>query len=260
MHGLGNDFIFVATQGLPSDVPINILANQISDRRFGVGCDQFILYTYQQDKTKMYIYNQDGSYAKVCGNASRCLARLLFDQKSETKTILDCDGRMILCHYFNENEIQVNMGQANFHADWMPSDDILWQVAKNFTIDPKEMICVDVGNPHIVIFANLSDQDRPVIGELFQKTNFFKDGVNVNFAKIIDNKIRLKVWERGTGFTLACGSGACATYAAAHKLGFVDEDSEVIFDYGSLKMKFQKDDILMNGRADYVFKGEYIYE
>lgn len=260
MHGLGNDFVIIKAQDLPTGVEMDNFANKISDRRFGIGCDQFITYDQAEDKTVMNIYNQDGSKAKACGNASRCLSRLIYDRTGKTAVILDAHGRNISCHYINENEIQVNMGRAVFQADWMPDKSDLWQIAGNFRVDPKEMVCVDMGNPHLVIFTSLSDQDMQMIGELLQrKPHLFKDGVNVNFANITEDTIKLKVWERGTGFTLACGSGACATFAASNKLGFVGDNAEVKFTTGSLHMSLSEESVVMNGPAKYVFKGEYIY-
>jgi diaminopimelate epimerase len=259
MHGLGNDFVIINTQDLPLETKMDKFASKISDRRLGIGCDQFITYDLKQDKAVMNIYNQDGSKAKSCGNASRCLSRLIFDDKGQRETVLDVDGRNILCHYINEKEIQVDMGEANFHSSWMPKEQELWEIAGKFAIDPKEMICVDMGNPHLVIFTRLSFQDMSIIGQLFQKPELFKDGVNVNFAGVTDDTISLKVWERGTGFTLACGSGACASYAAASKLGFVGNNAEVLFENGALKMSSKGNHILMTGPAEYVFKGEYFY-
>lgn len=260
MHGLGNDFVIIAAQDLPTGVRMDNFADKISDRRFGIGCDQFITYDLMKDKVLMNIYNQDGSNAKACGNASRCLTRLIFDATRQTEITIDAHGRSLPCRYINEKEIQVDMGRAVFQADWMPYEQDLWQIAESFAIDPKEMVCVDMGNPHLIIFTDLSDQDMQIIGELLQrKPHLFKDGVNVNFAKVTNDIISLKVWERGTGFTLACGSGACATYAAANKLGFVGNKAEVKFIKGILQMSLRDENVVMKGPAEYVFKGEYFY-
>ena len=112
----------------------------------------------------------------------------------------------------------------------------------------------------MVIFSKLSDQDREIIGQNFQNIDIFKDGVNVNFASVDDDKIYLQVWERGVGFTCACGSGAVASFAAANRLGFSGERAEIIFDSGSLNMQKNGENILMSGPASYVFSGDFSYE
>ena len=260
MHGLGNDFVIIDNNSLKAQSDIASFARRISDRRFGIGCDQFIVYEIKGDnRVLMSIYNQDGSSALACGNASRCLSRLIFDQTGQREIKLDVSGREVKCLYRNDHEIEVDMGAVVFNADWIPEEEALWSQAMRFGIEPKEMIPVDVGNPHVVIFTNLAPPDMAIIGENLQKAAIFKGGINVDFAKIIDGKIILKVWERGVGFTLACGSGACATFAAANNLGFVGKQSEVVFTSGSLKMYRRQNQIIMSGKAEYVFTGEYIY-
>ncbi len=260
MHGLGNDFVIIDEKHMPKNVSSQNLARSISDRELGVGCDQFIIYRQGSDKVNMSIYNKDGSSAKACGNASRCLTRLLFDQTEVNEIELDVDGRVVSGRYIDKHTIQVNMGPPAFEADWMPENTALWLLAERYMIEPKEMICVDVANPHLVIFSKLSKKDMEIIGKNFQNSELFPDGINVNFASVENDIIGLRVWERGVGFTYACGSGAIATYAAANKLGFVGSDAEVKFKLGSLSMKKQQDSILMNGPASYVFTGEYLYD
>lgn len=268
MHGLGNDFVIVEDNILSSIRNIKDFVIKLSNRRIGIGCDQFITYTKQDDKADtvlMKIFNQDGSKAKACGNASRCLSRLVFDKYGINETSLKVDDKTFSTHYEDPDNITVNMGAANFTADWMPKTEALWQLAEKYMIEPKELVCVDVGNPHLVIFSKLSDKDKKIIGKNLQKHSLFANGINVNFAKI-DNIhtngstiIELKVWERGAGFTMACGSGASATFAAANKLGFTANESTVQFEMGSLKMKKNNDEISMTGPAAYIFTGEYYY-
>ncbi len=260
MHGLGNDFVIISETHLPSKINMTEFAIKISDRRLGIGCDQFITYDDSEKNIQMSIYNQDGSKALACGNASRCLSRLIFDQTSKKEITLHVGSRKVICEYIDENNIKVDMGPANFNAPWMPGAEALWKLAERYLIEPKEVICADVANPHLVIFSKLSDKDQEIIGAAFQKSDLFKDGVNVNFAKIDDNKIHLKVWERGAGFTLACGSGAIATFASACKLGFAAEQAEIVFKLGSLQMQKQDGSITMRGPASYVFSGEYTNE
>jgi len=260
MHGLGNDFVIISEDVLPEGVDISAFATLVADRRQGVGCDQFITYKYNDStNVQMGIYNQDGSKALACGNASRCLSRLMFELTGVKDITLNVAARNVKCEYISSDEIKVDMGPAKFDEDWMPIPTELWKLAERHLIEPKEMLCVDVANPHLVIFSKLSDQDREIIGQNFQHTNLFKDGINVNFATVEDDKIHLQVWERGAGFTYACGSGAVATFAAATKLGFAGAKAEIIFTLGSLKMQKSGDNIIMRGPASHVFSGEFIY-
>lgn len=259
MHGLGNDFVIINEYHMPNS-SIKSFVQAISDRELGVGCDQFIAYSQNSNKVNMAIYNQDGSSAKACGNASRCLARLLFDNKGDKFIKFDVDGRIVSCEYIDENTIKVDMGPPSFKNSWMPDSADLWSLAERYMIEPKEMICVDVANPHLVIFSKLSQKDMGIIGRDFQESELFPDGINVNFARIEDNKINLKVWERGAGFTYACGSGSIATFAAANKLGFFGDEVEIVFKLGSLNMQKKNNSVLMSGPASYVFTGEYLYD
>lgn len=260
MNGLGNDFVIIKDSDIPKNAEIKNFSLKISDRRCGIGCDQFIIYSELNSKVKTRIYNHDGSKALACGNASRCLSKLMFDTNGTKNIELDVDGRSVFCEYKNDEEIIINMGISSFSEKWMPNFDSLLFFSKRYLIQPKEMLCVDVGNPHLVIFAKLSDKDKQIIGKNLQNTSLFRDGVNVNFAKVENNKIFLKVWERGTGFTNSCGSGAVATFAAANRLGFIFDSAEIIFKLGSLKMKKIGDVITMSGSAKYSFSGEYYYE
>jgi diaminopimelate epimerase len=260
MHGLGNDFVMIKESSLKHVKDMKNFVINISDRKIGVGCDQFITYTKHEDHVLMNIFNQDGSKAKACGNASRCLSRTMFDEYGLKDIVIKVDDREIAATYSDPQNSTVNMGRANFDASWMPKQEDLWQLAAKYHIEPKEVLCVDVGNPHFVIFTKLSDSDKRIIGENLQKHELFPVGVNVNFASIDDDFINLKVWERGAGFTLACGSGASASFAAANKLGFVDDEATVKFKLGSLKMSKKNEQILMSGPASYVFAGEYVYE
>lgn len=287
-------------------------ARNILDRRLGIGGDQLITYsmppitdTMQHNLTehdlvehdrvqynrsfrviddspvtvKMSIYNSDGTKAKACGNASRCMVRLLRDKYKIKQFNLDVDGRILKCRTNSNGKYEVNMGLADFSSSWMPSGEQLLAIANQYNLGPKELICVDVGNPHLVIFSKLSPADMEIIGAGLQKSEYFSDGINVNFANISGNQIKLRVYERGTGFTLACGSGACATFAGAYKLGRltaslqnVDQlrhadhekeqekmHGEVIFDLGSLFMHENNGEITMSGPAQYSFAGRYRY-
>ncbi|WP_410521686.1 diaminopimelate epimerase [Candidatus Tisiphia endosymbiont of Oplodontha viridula] len=309
MHGLGNDFVIINQRDLPKNCDLQQLSLKIANRHTGIGCDQFIIYDKKPNYYEMIIYNQDGSSAKLCGNASRCLAKLVYldlgikeitlridplhnstsagnlcvDPVLESSRTLEYApvlrsvsptnssaeanpargliyGKELSCKILNEHEIEVDSGIVSFEEDWMPSSEKIWPVVERYMIDIKEVICADIGNPHFVIFSDLAIEDKEIIGEKLQEKELFADGVNVNFASIKDNKIYLSVWERGTGLTLACGSGACASFASAVKLGFISSPCQVVFQLGSLQMSKQGENIIMTGPATLVSRGEFFYD
>lgn len=259
MHGLGNDFVIIQDSVLTEVDDVQEFVIKISNRNTGIGCDQFITYSKlsKDNSITMTIFNQDGSNAKACGNASRCLSRLIFDKYQIGDICLNVSNKKIYASYVDPDNITVNMGKPDFQKGWMPKQEDLWQVAEKYMIEPKELMLVDVGNPHLVIFTKLSDKDKKIIGRELQKHPLFPNGINVNFVKIEHNVIHLKVWERGTGFTLACGSGACASFMAADKLGFARDVAVVQFESGFLKMQKRADKLLMTGPAAYVCAGDY---
>lgn len=259
MHGLGNDFVIIDKNKLPTDCVIQNFAVNVANRRTGIGCDQVIFYQKKPDYYEMLIYNNDGSSAKLCGNASRCLAKLIYLGSGERQIKLKVDNRELLCEVISENEISVNVGVVQFNKEWMPEIETVWPIAQLYMIDLKEIICADVGNPHLVIFSDISDQDKELVGERLQNKALFPDGVNINFASVKNNKIYLSVWERGAGLTLACGSGACASFASAIKLGFITGNCEVVFQLGSLKMSKKGEDIIMTGPVSLVACGEFMH-
>ena len=259
MHGLGNDFVIIDKNELPIDCTIQNFATNVANRRTGIGCDQVIFYQKKVGYYEMLIYNNDGSSAKLCGNASRCLAKLIYLDSGERQIKLKVDNRELLCEVISDNEISVNVGEVQFNKDWMPAIETLWPVAELYMIDLKEIICADVGNPHLIIFSDISDQDKDLVGERLQDKALFPDGVNVNFASVKNNKIYLSVWERGAGLTLACGSGACASFASALRLGFITDNCEVEFQLGTLKMSKNGADTIMTGPASLVARGEFVY-
>jgi diaminopimelate epimerase len=255
MHGLGNDFVIVQKSTELASLDLNKLVKKISDRRLGLGSDQFILYEGSACEYSMFIFNQDGSRAGACGNATRCLAKLA------NEITINVSGRKLRCIMNDDGDVSVNMGKASFSEAWMPKESKLWEIAALYKLEPREILCVEVGNPHLVILkADLSHEDQELIGKNLEHHTLFPDGVNVNFASVKNQEIRLKVWERGAGFTLACGTGACASFAAAKKLGFIDDEALVKFALGNLKMLMDGGDIVMTGKAELVARGSYYYD
>ncbi len=259
MHGLGNDFIIIKKSDVPIGCDIDNLINSISHRHLGIGCDQLIIYDGIMANYEMVIYNQDGSRASLCGNVARCLAKLIYLETQEKEMVLITETKRLLCNILDDGMVSVNIGDVCFSKSWMPSEEAIWQLVQRYDIDLKEAICVDVGNPHFVIFSALSDEDKSIVGEKLQDKELFKDGVNANFAEVRNDNIYLSVWERGVGFTLACGSGACASFAASRKLGFIHSDCNVIFKMGNLHMSQIGSDIIMTGSSNMIASGVYYY-
>ena len=260
MHGLGNDFVIINQKNIDANIDLKKLAISVSSRNLGIGCDQFITYILDEDNNiNMCIRNPDGSTAKACGNAFRCLTRIIYDNTGTRDVVINIDERTLLCQYINPSNIKVNMGHVSFNPPWMPNAEFNLDFAKRYNLTSKEIIYADIGNPHMVLFGEFSDSDQEIIGKFLQSTPDIKDGINVNFVSIKNDTINLSVWERHTGITLACGSGACVSFAASHKLGFINNNAKVQFRLGNLTMSLEGKDIIMSGSAKYVFKGEYIY-
>ena len=256
MHGLGNDYLYVY-----DEVPENIaeLSIKLSERHFGAGSDGMI-YICKSDIAdfKMRIFNADGSEAMMCGNGIRCVGKYVYDKGYTDKTHLEvetlsgikyldlqvCQGKV--------KTVAVNMGKAE------PKDKT------EITVDGEkvEFIPVSVGNPHAVIFVDSIDKaPLTTLGPKVEKHPFFPDGVNVEFVeKTSENELRMRVWERGSGVTMACGTGACATAMAAIYSGLCDYNTPiaVCLDGGTLKIEIDTENtVTMTGPAETVYEGEY---
>jgi diaminopimelate epimerase len=277
MHGLGNDFVIVYEDDCKG-IDMRALAVQISDRRTGIGCDQFIiirrtdlipavdelLNTGDDDKItdriqfEMLIYNQDGSPAKMCGNAARCVTKLISEEINKSKFHLMVSDRILECFVQENNLYSVNMSHPDFASPWMLTEEKLWNLAGEIGINSRDIMQVDMGNPHLIIIEqNISNRDKYLLGSKLEKHALFPDGVNVDFVSIKNNEIDLEVWERGAGLTLACGSGACASFAAALKLGFVEDKAIVNFKLGKLFLENSPEGIILTGPVSLVCKGIY---
>lgn len=259
MNGLGNDFIICNKSDLLNIKDFSKLARYVSHRNTGIGCDQFIVYETSINKTLMEIYNSDGSKAEACGNATRCIAYLNFLSTAEKINFIQVFDKKLKCEIFDENNISVNMGSVEFEEGEIL--DKITNFLKDYLFENSEILIVNIGNPHLVIFdSKLSFDDMKMLGPKIEKNSIFSNGINVNFAKLNNNIINLKVWERGTGFTFACGSGASATFAAAKKLGYITDSAIVKFELGNLKMEFDNNDIIMKGPVKLVAEGKFCYD
>lgn len=253
MQGLGNDYLYIY-----DEVPLNVkeLAVKYSDRHFGVGADGLIYISPSKVADfKMRIFNADGSEAKMCGNGIRCVGKYVYDKGYTDKTELAIETlsgikRLNLSVVYGEvKTVTVDMGKAEVSVDM-----VLAAADKKFIATP-----VSVGNPHIVVFIN-DVESFPIekYGKILEKHPSFPDGVNVEFAEVKDGYVRMRVWERGSGITLACGTGACATVSAAVKKGLVKENEfiTVKLDGGELKIKYTDEKVVMTGSAEFIAEGE----
>ena len=261
MHGLGNDFVIIDQSKHSLELPPKEIVKKIGSRRFGIGCDQIlIINSDDQSNAKVTIFNNDGSEASACGNGVRCVASYLMEKQNKNKIKIQTISGILQC-WIKDNNCFVNMGKPIFKWSEIP-------LAKKFEtqiikIDEFELFCMSMGNPHAVIFFKdlneLNKIDIEKIGIKIQKSDIFPESVNVEFATILEDKtIRMKVWERGVGRTLACGSGACATLVAAHQQNLSLRNNDIILDGGKLTINWlESEDVIMSGEVNLVFKGNF---
>lgn len=269
MQGLGNDYVYIdAThQNIENE---STLAQFVSNRNFGVGSDGLILICKSDVADfKMKMFNSDGSEAEMCGNGIRCVGKFVYDKKLTDKTTITIEtlaGIKTLRLNTKEGKVEtvkVDMGEPILSPSQIPviSNE---EPVKNLKINVKgkEFIftCVSMGNPHaITIVDNVKDFDVEKYGKAVEVNEVFPKKTNVEFIEIVDNQhIKMRVWERGTGETLACGTGACATAVACNLNGLTDEHVFVELLGGTLEIEWDKQDnhVYMTGPAVTVFDGE----
>lgn len=272
MHGCGNDYIYIdcTKENVENE---EALAKFLSDRHFGIGGDGIILIKKGINADfEMVMYNPDGTRGAMCGNGIRCVAKYVYDNKLTDKTSISIEsmGAVKYIDITVENgeavSARVDMGKPVLDAKLIPvvcGNEKA--VNEKVIVGDREftMTCVSMGNPHAVMFIDESpkDFDLNYYGALFEgNTDVFPDRVNAEFAKIIDRKnIEMRVYERGTGETLACGTGTCATVVAAIINGLVDNDVTVHLLGGDLDISWsgnEEDSVFMTGPATTVFTGE----
>ena len=264
-QGCGNDFILIDRGGTAVDEPEKI--RFMCDRHFGIGADG-VIYVLSSTKAavRMRIFNADGTEAEMCGNGLRCFAKYLL---SGSKFFSDDDltvetGAGILTVNMKYGLVTVDMGEPIFAADEIPVDGFGSQklVGEPIVVDgvKYKMTCVSMGNPHCVVFVDdINAVDLEKIGRKFETHEIFPRKTNTEFVQVVGkNKLRMRVWERGSGITLACGTGACATAVAANLNGLADKKSTVILDGGELEIEWRENNhIFMTGAAEKVYTGEF---
>lgn len=271
MTGLGNDYIYInCTDGTRlKDIPE--ITKKLSDRHMGIGADGVILIDVPTNKEcdfKMRIFNSDGSEAEMCGNGIRCVAKFIHDNnlsekdKLSIETLSGIKKVKLIENNGKCNEVIVDMGEPVFQDTNIPYN-VYEAFNKDLDLDisgeKMRFTVVSMGNPHAVTFVeNVDDINIEKYGPLIENNPIFPNKTNVEFVQIIDkNNIKVRVWERGVGETLACGTGACAATVASGLNGYTDENVVVNLPGGNLKIEWGKDNhIYMQGPATKVFEGK----
>lgn len=269
MHGLGNDFVIIdlRAQKLALD-PDRI--RRITDRHRGVGADMLITMEPRRDprgRIFMGIHNADGGEVDACGNATRCVARLLFEETGQKHAVIETGAGLLQCWAAEGGQITVDMGAPKFEWEQIPLAERMDTRGIDIKIGPIDNpvlafpSAVNIGNPHCVFFVpDIAAHDPERIGPLVENHMLFPERANVSFAQIrARNDIRLRVWERGVGVTQACGTAACAAVAAAARKGrnLADRKARVELDGGFLEIDWRTadDHIYMTGPAALAFNG-----
>ena len=254
MHGLGNDFVVLDhREGGVEVTPA--LATMIADRHRGVGFDQLaVIERTDEADARLTFYNADGSLSSACGNATRCIARYLMDEAGARSLTLQTDRGLLPCVDAGEGLTSVNMGQPI--TDWagIPLAREADTLHLPLEGDP---VGTSMGNPHCTFFVeNAEAVDLARRGPEIEHDPLFPERTNVEFASILGpDHLRMRVWERGAGITLACGSGTCATAVAAHLRGLTGRHVIVDVDGGRLEIDWRDDGVWMTGPTALVFEG-----
>ena len=268
MHGIGNDYLYFDCFNESFENPEQA-AVKLSDRHFSVGGDGIVLICPSElADAKMRMFNADGSEGKMCGNAIRCVGKYLYEVrkvKKEVLTIETLSGIKKLTLHIEGSKVvsvTVDMGKAILTPAEIPAnfdgekvvDAPLVAAGKSYRVT-----CVSMGNPHCVVFGgNPYDMNLERIGPHFENHPLFPERVNTEFVQVLDkNELKMRVWERGSGETWACGTGACAVAVAGVLNGYCDKDADitVILRGGTLVIRYTDDAVFMTGPAEFAFKG-----
>lgn len=269
MQGLGNDYVYVnCMEQMVEDAAET--ARRVSDRHFGIGSDGLILIC-PSDKAdfEMRMYNADGSRGEMCGNGIRCVGKYVYDYGLTDKTSLSVETLGGIKHLFLEVEdgkvslVKVDMGPAILEPEKIPvTAEGSRVVDEPLQVDGKtfRMTCVSMGNPHAVIYVDdVQRMDLEKTGPSFENHERFPNRINTEFAHVLDrNTVEMRVWERGSGETLACGTGACAVAVASILNGYTEDQVTVRLLGGDLKIEWDREanKVYMTGPAEVVFDGE----
>lgn len=273
MHGAGNDYIYIDGIAHKVDDP-SALAIKLSNRNFGIGSDGLVLILPSEVcDFRMQMFNSDGSEAEMCGNASRCVGKYVYDKKLTTKTNLTLETKAgvkfisLLEGNGVSRLISVDMGEPILDPELIPVS-LTEEPVLNYPLEVDgvswKISCVSMGNPHAVVFtSDIKDLDLPKIGPLFEQHSIFPRKTNTEFIEIVDRgTLNMRVWERGAGETLACGTGACAAAVAAILNGYCDRKVKIHLLGGDLEIEWRESNnhVYMTGEAVTVFDGKLFCE
>lgn len=262
MHGLGNDFVVLDRRGGGPAIDATV-ARAVADRHRGVGCDQVIVLETSATglaDAAMRIFNADGSEVGACGNATRCVAALLFRENGADHATIETEAGVLDAQRAAGELVTVDMGPARTGWREIPISEPLDTLHLGLAEGPlRDPVGVNVGNPHAVFFVDDAEAvplDR--IGPKLERHRLFPERANIGVAQVLSpNRIRLRVWERGAGITMACGTGACAAVIAANRRGLAGRNVDVEVDGGTLTIEWAEDGhVLMTGPAATSFTGE----
>lgn len=279
MHGAGNDYVYIDALGTPtsinlSEIDLPDLARRISDRHFGVGGDGLIVILPSVNADfRMRMFNSDGSEAQMCGNGTRCVARYLYDKKFTDNHVISLEtlaGVKILNLNIRDGVVEsvtVDMGcpelsRAKIPVVGNPDEEM---TDERVIVDDREfeITAVSMGNPHGVIFTDeITDHMINHYGPLLETHEIWPEKANIEFVKVVSpEKLEMRVWERGSGETLACGTGACASLVAACRKGLTRNEAELSLLGGKLGIRYDKESghVFMTGPAEIVADGVYYY-
>jgi diaminopimelate epimerase len=269
MQGIGNDYVYI--NGFANEVADpSALAVRVSDRHFGIGSDGLILLLPSKvADVRMRMFNADGSEGEMCGNGIRCVGKLAYEKgicRVQNMTVETLSGTKTLKLAVSDGivtGVTVDMGSPELEARLIPVRfdgarivDMPLQVGG----DTYRITCVSMGNPHAVVFMDgIDNLELEKLGPLFEKNESFPQSVNTEFIEVLDSRtLRMRVWERGSGETLACGTGACASVVAACLNGHCPRGEDIVVHLrgGDLVIRWENDRVLMRGPAEFVFTGD----
>lgn len=271
MQGCGNDYIYI--NGFEETVAEpEKLAVEMSERHFGIGADGIVLILPSQEADFcMRMFNADGSEGEMCGNASRCVGKFVYDRALTDKTSISISTlagiKHLTLHIKDDvvDTVTVDMGEPIWQGEQIPTKSHLEFVQKHpLTAEDKtfEVTCVSMGNPHAVTYVeNTDDFAVEKYGKMLETNSFFPNKTNVEFVQIVDkNHLKMRVWERGSGETMACGTGACAVVVATARNGLCAREVDVELLGGTLHIKWDEKDnhVYMTGPARFSFEGKWL--
>ena len=258
MHGLGNDFVVIDAREEEVALSKKIISG-IADRHFGVGFDQLAVISKGEFDAHLTFYNADGSGSLACGNATRCIARYLMDETSKENLILTTMHGQIPAVDLGNGVTSINMGKPGLEWNQVPLSENIPTLELPIEGSPT---ATGMGNPHCTFFVEDAEKiNLEEMGPKFENHPLFPERTNVQFASIIArDQIRMRVWERGAGVTLASGSSSCATAVAANRKGLTEKKVQIELDGGILSVDWRQDGVWMTGPTMQVFTGSFSKE